>query len=273
MTEETGIEPGLGLLFAALAKAQGAMIAAGKDHSVGFDTREDSKGGPQRVKYSYATLAGVWESCRKPLSDNELAVIQQVQVVTGNAVTVNSILGHSSGQSIASVLTLPVIGTTAQAVGSAITYARRYTLMALVGVVTDEDDDGQSASDQKTNIQKKVTQDRKPATPVNVVDAAQEIAYPSSPETEAKIAAHAAAGETSEGNGHRPLQVKCSTKPAFMALVAQWLPRYQDKSNPTQANEFSVNAHLAKCKIGSFAHPDAWPSLCKANDEHEGAIA
>jgi hypothetical protein len=71
----------------------------------------------------------------------------------------------------------------------------------------------------------------------------------------------------------RPTAITAHTKPEFMALVAQWLPRYQDKSNPTQANEFSVNAHLLKAKIGSFAHPDAWTSLCKSNDEHEGVAA
>jgi hypothetical protein len=153
MTEQS--ETNLGELYAALAKAQGAMTAADKDHSVGFDTREDSRGGPQRVKYSYATLAGVWESCRKPLSDNGLAVVQQVTAATDKSITVRSILGHASGQSIPSELTMPVVGGTAQAVGSAITYARRFALMALVGIVADEDDDGNAASDQKASIQKK----------------------------------------------------------------------------------------------------------------------
>lgn len=176
MTEDTA--PGLGALYAALAKAQGQMTVADKDRTVGFDTREDSRGGSQRVKYSYATLAGVWESCRKPLSDNGLAVVQLIQTVTDKSITVNSILGHASGQSISSILTLPVIGGTAQAVGSAITYARRYALMALVGIVTDEDDDGQAASKSAQKTAPK---------PVNPVDAAPEIRYPNSPEAQAKI--------------------------------------------------------------------------------------
>jgi hypothetical protein len=148
MTEQS--ETNLGELYAALAKAQGAMTAADKDHSVGFGT---TQGGA--VKYNYATLAGIWESCRKPLSDNGLAVVQQVTAATDKSITVRSILGHASGQSIPSELTMPVVGGTAQAVGSAITYARRYALMALVGIVADEDDDGNAASDQKASIQKK----------------------------------------------------------------------------------------------------------------------
>ena len=195
MTEQGEI-PGLGALYAALAKAQGAMTVADKDHKVGFDT----KSGPS-VKYSYATLAGVWESCRKPLSENGLAVIQLVQSVTGNAVTVNSILGHASGQSISSVLTLPVIGGTAQAVGSAITYARRYALMALVGIVTDEDDDGQAAS--------KTSQKATPK-PVNPIDAAQEIPYISSPDLQAKVDTKAAA--TSEPPANTWIAASASRK-------------------------------------------------------------
>ncbi len=170
MTE--GETSSLGELFAALAKAQGQFTVADKDHTVGFETR----GAGPNVKYSYATLAGVWESCRKPLSDNGLAVVQLIQAVTDKSITVNSIMGHASGQSISSVLTLPVIGGTAQAVGSAITYARRYTLMALAGIVTDADDDGQAAGG-KGAPQRAAIPASKPAPKPNMVEAAEEVPF------------------------------------------------------------------------------------------------
>jgi hypothetical protein len=122
------------------------MAPASKDRNVGYAT--EGKTGPGTVKYSYATLAEVWSSCRKPLADNALCVIQQVEQHNPGSITVNTILGHSSGQSISSELSMPVIGGTAQSVGSAISYARRYGLMALVGIATDDDDDGQAATVQ-----------------------------------------------------------------------------------------------------------------------------
>jgi len=143
-TQDTIPPAGLGALYAALAKAQGAMTAATKDHAVDFQTTTG------RVKYNYATLAGVWEVARKPLADNGLCVIQQVVAATDKSITINTILGHSSGQSISSALTMPIIGGTAQAVGSASMFARRYGMMPLIGVVTDDDDDGQAASEKPT---------------------------------------------------------------------------------------------------------------------------
>src|SRR5262249_50891941 len=54
-------------------------------------------------------------------------------------------LMHTSGQWIASSLTLPIAQDTAQGYGSPATYARRYSLMAIACVAGDEDDDGERA--------------------------------------------------------------------------------------------------------------------------------
>lgn len=125
----------IGKLAAALAKAQGAMRGAAK-----------SAQNPH-LRSKYADLESCWDACRAPLADNEIAVIQTPQVVDGALVMVTT-LAHSSGETMSG--TIPVIYGDSrglnpmQAMGSAITYARRYGLCALVGI-SPEDDDGATA--------------------------------------------------------------------------------------------------------------------------------
>ena len=59
---------------------------------------------------------------------------------------VETVLAHESGEWISGELLLPLTKADAQGVGSAITYGRRYGLAAIVGIVADEDDDGNAAS-------------------------------------------------------------------------------------------------------------------------------
>lgn len=121
-------------LAAALAKAQGQMVAARKDST------------NPHFKSQYADLASVWDAIRGPLSSNGLAVVQIASAGEGMA-HIDTTLMHSSGQSIGGRLSV-ASGTTAQQIGSAITYARRYALSALVGIAPD-DDDGNAAQDAK----------------------------------------------------------------------------------------------------------------------------
>lgn len=97
-------------------------------------------------KSKYANLASVRETVNSVLPTHGLAYVQ----CCGNGdgfVTVETILMHSSGQWIADNLTLPVVKRDPQGYGSAITYARRYGLMAILGLsAADDDDDGNEAS-------------------------------------------------------------------------------------------------------------------------------
>lgn len=122
-----------GALFAALAKAQGQIRGAEKDRT-----------NPQ-FRQGYATLASVWDACRAALATNGLAVVQATQVDADGHVLLRTVLGHSSGESIEAVYPVRPTQDTPQAYGSALTYARRYSLAAIVGVAPD-DDDGQAAS-------------------------------------------------------------------------------------------------------------------------------
>lgn len=122
-------------LFEALAKAQGEIQGAGKDSKNPF------------FNSSYADLASVWDACREPLSKNGLSVIQHPStgMLEGKLwVTVETWLCHSSGESIESSLTMWPAKSDPQAIGSTISYARRYALASIVGIYQ-VDDDAESA--------------------------------------------------------------------------------------------------------------------------------
>lgn len=144
---EADESPTLAALAAALAKAQGQMKAAAKD--------ADNKHFGSR----YADLASIWEACREPLSANGLAVLQPVST-TDEGVVLTTILIHSSGEFIRTRALFPIAQRTPHAIGSAITYARRYALASLVGVAPAEDDDGNAAA--KAAPQEQRRPERKP---------------------------------------------------------------------------------------------------------------
>jgi hypothetical protein len=121
-------------LAAALAKAQSEL---------GHVTKSKvAKIGPGR-EYRYADLADVLEVVRKALSKHGIAVVQALQS-DGERIWLETRLAHSSGQSLTS--TYPISGGTDQAIGSSITYGRRYALSAMVGLAADEDDDGEAST-------------------------------------------------------------------------------------------------------------------------------
>ncbi len=124
--------PALNELAAALAKAQSKLRGVIKDSANPF------------FKSKYADLAAVWDVARDPLTTNGLS-ITQLPGTDGDKVTLETILLHSSGQWIASVMAVKPMKQDPQAVGSAITYMRRYALSAVVGIAQ-EDDDGNAAT-------------------------------------------------------------------------------------------------------------------------------
>ena len=129
----------IGKLAEALAKAQGAIKHALKDST------------NPHFKSSYADLASIWEACRKELSDNGLSVVQPCDFNEVGGLIVETTLMHSSGEWISGKLFMPVPQATPQGIGSAITYARRYSLAAMVGIAPD-DDDGEAAHGRGTAV-------------------------------------------------------------------------------------------------------------------------
>jgi len=126
--------PEIAKLAAALCKAQGAMEGAKKDAEAVITGQS---------KRTYADLASVWDAVRRPLADNGLAVIQFPRTVQ-SGVEIETTLVHSSGEFMSDVLWVPCGKFDAQGLGSAITYGRRYALMAVTGIAP-VDDDGAAA--------------------------------------------------------------------------------------------------------------------------------
>lgn len=140
-------------LAAALSKAQGQMEGAKKDTQNPF------------FKSKYADLASVWEAIRKPLSENGLSVVQGTSIRSfipaestiamdfeADALILETTLLHASGQWITSITPVRAKDDSPQAMGSAITYARRYALAAIVGVYQEDDDANMAQKIQQTQV-------------------------------------------------------------------------------------------------------------------------
>ncbi len=123
-------------LAAALHKAQSQVEFAKKDAvNPHFNSR-------------YADLWRIWQAAKPVLVDNGLSILQTFEKSDGETVTVVTTLLHVSGEWVSSALTLKPTKPDPQGIGSAITYGRRYGLSSILGIVADEDDDGNQASTQ-----------------------------------------------------------------------------------------------------------------------------
>lgn len=100
-------------------------------------------------KSKYVGLDGCIESVIDALNDNSIALMQRShECDTG--VAIETLFIHESGEMLSGgVMRLPASKNDAQGYGSALTYARRYSLMAACGIAP-EDDDGNAASKTKT---------------------------------------------------------------------------------------------------------------------------
>lgn len=155
--------PAFDKLAAALAKAQGAIPAPHKNRSVNFI---DNKG--RKVHYLYADLAGVIDAARKPLAENGLS-ITHVLDYRSRSYGMTTTLMHESGQSLSTWYPLPdPAAVEPKQFGSALTYARRYALSALIGIASEEDDDdGEAAPKAPAKLQGKRVEDERDDIPVD----------------------------------------------------------------------------------------------------------
>lgn len=126
---------------AALLAAQREFPKIAKDKVAKIET---SGGGS--YSYSYADLGSILEAVTPILHTHGLALAQD-PVSEGAQVGVSTSLIHESGEALHFGALLLPAGKTPQSVGSAVTYARRYALAAVLGLNVDDDDDGQRASE------------------------------------------------------------------------------------------------------------------------------
>ncbi|WP_370862833.1 ERF family protein [Phascolarctobacterium faecium] len=127
------------------------------------EIKDPSKSG--KANYGkYVTLDELLESIRPVLSQNGLSFLQ-FPGGDGQLITITTVLLHSSGEWIESEpFTLKSQKVDPQGAGSAVTYGRRYSLSAILGVAWDTDDDGQAASHAIVSTTERKAE---PPTPIN----------------------------------------------------------------------------------------------------------
>lgn len=127
-------------LAKALAKAQMEMGKAIKEST------------NPAFRSKYADLGNVMDACLPALNKYGIAVIQPFVTDDINGKAVKTVLIHEGGETLECAVPLIIGKNDMQGLGSAITYARRYGLMAMAGIAP-EDDDGNAAVSAKPNVQ------------------------------------------------------------------------------------------------------------------------
>ncbi len=120
-------------LYSAIANFQAELKPVSKDSKNPF------------FKSEYASLPQIMTEIQPLLSKHKLAVVQMMTSI-GDHPALKTIIAHESGESVEDVTPLFLVKTDPQSHGSAVTYARRYALCSALGIVADEDDDGNKAS-------------------------------------------------------------------------------------------------------------------------------
>ena len=121
-----------------LAKALAAAQA--EIHNPKFDSQNP------HYKNKFASLAAVRNAIVPAFAKHGLSVLQNLTTGEQHTISCETIILHSSGQSMKlGPLVMPASKADAQGLGSAATYARRYSLLAAAGVVGEEDDDAEAA--------------------------------------------------------------------------------------------------------------------------------
>jgi hypothetical protein len=138
----------------ALVKAQALIEDAVKDSS------------NPAFRSKYADLSAVLAVIRKPMADNDLCVLQSPARAEGG-VEVETLILHKSGEWISQSCFIPINKWDAHGTGSGITYGRRYGLMSIFCIGT-EDDDGNSAVERGPVPTKKLV------TPAKAAPSAQD---------------------------------------------------------------------------------------------------
>ena len=130
-------------LAKALIKVQRQLQPATKDANNPF------------TKSRYATLNSVMDSCRDALLSNNIWLCQYpVPAEPGYLGLVTKLTHAESGQWQSSLAVVPLPKADPQGVGISMTYMRRYALSAMLGIVTEEDTDGEFASDKPNRLQR-----------------------------------------------------------------------------------------------------------------------
>ncbi|MDW3682975.1 ERF family protein [Cupriavidus sp. CV2] len=152
---ETTLTPapagGMGPMYTALAKAQGAFQPIEKNRSVTIEIKDkDTNKRIGSYDFRYADLQEIRAKTTPALSENGLCLFQLVTEEGGGTV-IRTVLGHSTGAEITAVARLYRDDRDIKKFGAAITYLRRYIVSAMLGVAADDDLDEDRDPDAGTD--------------------------------------------------------------------------------------------------------------------------
>lgn len=151
-------------LAKALVQAQSEFPAIGRSKDVKVQTKTGGS-----YTFSYAPLDEILSTVRPVLTKNGLAVSQLLANVNGQP-ALKTVLLHEGGEVLQDTCPLPTNGSlSAQEFGSLVTYFRRYALVTVLGIATEEDDDGNRASGNVTTGQWEAKTPTEPIKPSDVV--------------------------------------------------------------------------------------------------------
>ena len=165
------MSPTIKALAVALIAAQGELPKLSKDKTNPF------------FNSSYAGLDTVLPAALKVLTTHGLGLIQSVGEDSRGGTTLTTILMHESGEWLSDTQPLLLTKTDPQGQGSAITYGRRYAVMSMLGLVADDDDDGNAAS--KAPVVRRAAPSAQPSDP----SAPRKVAGPSTDSGELRMKA------------------------------------------------------------------------------------
>lgn len=130
----------------AFAKFQADVTDPKMDESTDYITKTG-----KRINFKYASLKEIMKTVRPVLAKHGISIMQEPKM-DGNRVSITTTLLHSSGEYIEFEPTIMNASSPmAQEIGSAITYGRRYSVSAVLGLGAEDDDDGNAAQDGVDN--------------------------------------------------------------------------------------------------------------------------
>jgi hypothetical protein len=132
-------------LYEALRAAQATLPDVAKNRTAKVKGKSKS-GNEFEYSYKYADITDVLSAVRPHFARFGITILQPTRI-EGNALQVATRIVHDkTGQFEESLYPVAAIGADHQALGSALTYARRYALCSMIGLAPDEDADGQHAA-------------------------------------------------------------------------------------------------------------------------------
>ena len=100
-----------------------------------------------RFKTGYSSLDAIYASVRLPLAKNGLTLSHSVDTVEGKTVLITT-LRHLSGEEVVNKIPMFLDNLTSQGFASSLTYSPRYAICSILGLPSDEDDDGEESQPQ-----------------------------------------------------------------------------------------------------------------------------